>query len=85
VIFHNHLKKLRVKICVSIRHAAGKDLCAAVCVNFTRMRVIENKNRHACVWIEKQMDKKQKQKAKHGVDACSSKVYVYYDEWKVIF
>jgi hypothetical protein len=39
-----------VKIYVSIQHAAQKDLCAAVRVDFTRMRVIEIKTMRICVY-----------------------------------
>jgi hypothetical protein len=37
------------------------------------------------VWLKKQQQQQQQQKAKHRAGACRSKVYVYYDELKVIF
>jgi hypothetical protein len=36
--------KYTVKNCLSTRHAARQHLCAVVCVDVTRLRVIENKN-----------------------------------------
>jgi hypothetical protein len=48
-------------------------------------------NQHACVSIRlalrvvKKNKNNNKKKAKHGAGACRSKVYVYYDEFKVIF
>jgi hypothetical protein len=37
------------------------------------------------MWLKKQKQQQQQQKAKHGAGACRSKVYLYYDEFKVIF
>jgi hypothetical protein len=49
-------------------------------VETTRMRAESTRMR---VVGKKQQQKKQK--AKHGAGACRYKVYVYYDEFKVIF
>jgi hypothetical protein len=35
--------------------------------------------------VRKKTTTKKKQKAKHGVDVCRCEVYVYYDEFKVVF
>jgi hypothetical protein len=50
------------------------DLASAhlVRVESTRMRVVKKQQ-------------KKKRKAKHGAGACRSKVYVFYDEFRVIF
>jgi hypothetical protein len=42
---------------------------------------IQQYNYAHCVWLKKTTTKK----AKHGAGACRSQVYVYYDEFKVIF
>jgi hypothetical protein len=52
-------------------------------VDFTRKRMIENKTMR--VKSSRMRVVKKTKKAKHGVSACRSKVYVYYDEFKVIF
>jgi hypothetical protein len=59
-----------MKICVSNQHACVSNQHACVSCRF---------NTH-CVWL-----KKNKNKNKHRAGACRSKVYVYYDEFKVIF
>jgi hypothetical protein len=58
-------------------------------VDFTRRRVIENKtmrveSTHMRV-VKKKQQQQQKQKVKHGAGACRSKIYVFYDEFKLIF
>jgi hypothetical protein len=47
------------------------------------MRVESTRMRVDCVWLKKTTTKTKK--AKRGACACRSKVYVYYDEFKVIF
>jgi hypothetical protein len=75
---------------VHSNYAARSNLCAAVRVDNTRMRVLINKNMCADLTrirvVRKKQQQHQKQKAKHGADgACRSQIYVYYDEFKVIF
>jgi hypothetical protein len=56
-----------------MRVIENKNMCAGL----TRMRV-ESTRMHV-------VRKKSKKKTQHGADACRSKVYVYYDKYKVIF
>jgi hypothetical protein len=37
------------------------------------------------VWLKNNNNNNNNKKAKHRAGACRSKVYVYYDEFKVIF
>jgi hypothetical protein len=55
-------------------------------VDFTLKLVIEHKTMRVNLTRMHVVEKKQtQQKAKHVAGACRSKVYVYYDEFKVIF
>jgi hypothetical protein len=67
---------------VSVRTRNAVDVCAAVNVDFTRMRTIENKN---MIQLIQQTKSNKKQKSKHVAGACRSKIYVFYDKIKVIF
>jgi hypothetical protein len=54
-----------VKICVLIRHTAWYYLCDAVHVDFTRMRMTENKNIRADLTRMRVRKKNNNKKAKH--------------------
>jgi hypothetical protein len=57
-------------------------------VDFTRRRLIENKTMRVestRMCVESTRYKSSIQETKNGADACRAKVYVYYNEYKVIF